>query len=260
MYELILLSILASFGIAVAAAPIGCILLWQRMAFLGDTIAHASLLGVAIALCCSVPIIFGVLFVAIFLAYFISLNDKIISNDTTMAIIASSCIAIAMIIISMAHQNIELESYLFGDILTVSIEDIIIIYVVSAFTVFFLICRWKKLILVAISEDLADTSGIKSKKLLLEFRIIIACLIGLSMKVVGILLISALLIIPAAAARNFSHTPLQMAMIAILFSLFSSICGVLLSFYYNIIVGPSIIIVAVVCFIISCIKKMLVKN
>jgi zinc transport system permease protein len=255
MYELILTASLASIGISVISAPLGCVLLWQRLAFLGDTISHASLLGVAIAIAFAMPVMMGVFLIVILIAYFMSLNHQIISNDTFLAITAASCMAIAMLFISKIPQSIDLENYLFGDILAVDYLDILIIYGLGAILFLWLCWRWRSILLIAINEDLAQASGINSKRLLLEFRIVVGCVIGLAMKVVGILLISSLLIIPAATARNFSKNPEQMALLATLFSVFASVLGILLSFYADLILGPVIIVLLFLMFSLSFAKS-----
>ncbi len=251
MYELICTSLIASIGIGISSAPIGAILLWQRMAFLGDTLAHASLLGVAISLLLSMPLMMGVFFVVFSLVYLFGKNNKLLSNDSLLAIIVYGCLSIASAIISKTHSRFNLESYLFGDILAINHFDIATIYAIGIVIISWLYFRFDKLILTSISQDLAHSSGIDTKSILLEFRIIIALLIAISMKIVGILLISALLIIPAAAARNYSKTPERMIMLAVIFSTLSSILGVSFAFYFDLPVGPTIIIISLLFFIIG---------
>jgi zinc transport system permease protein len=251
MYELICTSLIASIGISISSAPIGAILLWQRMAFLGDTLAHASLLGVAISLLFSMPLMLGVFFVVFLLVYLFGKNNKLLSNDALLAIIVYGCLSIAIVIISKIPGRFNLDSYLLGDILAINHFDIIAIYIMGSIVILWLYLRFDKLILTSINKDLASSSGVNTKFILLEFRMIIACLIAISMKIVGILLISALLIIPAAAARNYSKTPERMILLAVIFSVISSILGVMLAFYFDLPVGPSIIIMSLLFFIIS---------
>jgi zinc transport system permease protein len=159
-----------------------------------------------------------------------------------------------MLIIFKTPQSVDLESYLFGDVLAVDYLDITIIYLVGMLTCIWLYWRWGKILLIAINEDLAQASGINSKRLLLEFRLVVGLLIGMAMKIVGILLISSLLIIPAATARNFSKNPEQMAILAIIFSICASVLGVIISFYADLILGPVIIVLAFGMFCMSLLK------
>jgi len=251
MLELILLSLSAAIGISISSAPVGAILLWQRMAFLGDTLAHASLLGVALALACSLPIMLGVFIITLLLSYLIGTNNKFSSNDSILAIIVYGCLSGAVLIISKIKINLELESYLFGDILAINGSDILIIYALAIVITSWVYWRWDKIILICINKDLADSSNINSDKILLEFRIMVALLIGLSMKIVGILLVSALLIIPGAAARNLSDTPEEMVLLAVVISVFSSIAGIITAFYFNLPVGATIIITTLSLFAIT---------
>jgi zinc transport system permease protein len=260
MIELFLNSLFASLGIIIASAPVGCLLLWQRLAFFGDTIAHSALLGIAIALVFSMPLELGAIINACLMAGLLSVFKKKLNNDTILAIIAYGSLASAMVIISrFKFFRIDLSSYLFGDILAVNNQDIMIIWLLSIFTVAWIIIRWQKLLIITINSDLAFTENIKVEQIKLEFRIIIALLIACSMKIIGVLLITALMIIPSATARLFSNYPEQMVYFSIIYSVLSVVGGLGASFYFNTPASASIIVTALIMFILSNLFKSIRK-
>ncbi len=252
MHELFLHSLAAGLGIAVAAAPVGSLLLWQRMAFFGDTIAHSAILGVALSLLFSLPVELGSILVALALACSLGLFKKTLSNDASLAIIAYGSLASAMVIISsLKSVRIDLSSYLFGDILAITSYDILFISLLALITLAWLIVRWNKILIITISEDLAYVEKINVGQIKLEFRLIIALLIVLAMKVIGIFLITAILIIPPATSRLFSHTPERMVVVAFIISAISVVTGLAMSFSIDSPAGASIILSSLIIFIIS---------
>jgi len=222
---------IAGVGIAFASAPLGCLMVWQRMAFFGDATAHAAILGVALALATQLPIFSGVLISVAAMAMILSALSRLGSQgDTLLAVIAHSTLAAGLVAVALIGDvRIDLLAFLFGDILAVRVSDIGVIW------------RWSAMITLIISPELAMTSGINPKREQFVMNLCLALTIAVAIKVVGALLIAALLVIPAASARPIASTPERMAIVAALISL----CGVSIGLCGSLILdtpaGPSIV-------------------
>ena len=207
---------LAGVGVALAAAPLGCFVVWRRMAFFGDATAHAAILGVALSLVLSTSIFAGVLVVALLMALIVSLlNGKGYAMDTLLGVMAHSALAFGLVAVSfVSGVRIDLMAYLFGDILAVSKADLAVIWGGSALVMALMGWRWSRLLTTTLNADLAHASGIDPRREQLILTLSLAVVVAVALKVVGVLLIAALLLIPAAAARPFSRTPEAMALLA----------------------------------------------
>ncbi len=241
---------LAGLGLALATGPLGSFVVWRRMAYFGDATSHAAILGVALALALHLPIAAGTLFVALAMALTVSvLSARGWAVDTTLGVLAHSALAFGLVAISYVPAvRTDLSSYLFGDILAVSTNDLIFIWAASALTLGLLIWRWQALLTATVSEDLAHASGLNPHREKLVLTLALALTVAFSLKIVGALLIAALLIIPAAAARGVARTPETMALLASLIGAVSAIAGLGLSLWQDTPAGPSIIVVAAVVF------------
>lgn len=247
-------AIIAGIGIALVAGPLGCFVVWRRMAYLGDTMAHSSLLGVALGFLLNIDLIFGVFAVAAMVAVLLFLlqRQKQIATDAILGTLSHASLALGVLVISlMTWIRVDLMSFLFGDILSVEINDIYLIYGGGLIVLLLLVWLWKPLLAITVDEDLARAEGISSARLQLTFILLIAAVIALAMKIVGVLLVTALLIIPATAARRFSKTPEQMAIIAVLIGMASVVIGLFSSLEFDTPSGPSIVIAIVLFFFIS---------
>ena len=254
--DFIIYALICGIGIALSMCPIGCVVLWKRMPFLGDAIAHSATLGVVLGIILSVNTTYTILLVSILFVLVILYLKKHHTNDTLIAIFSHSFLAIGLLIISVVRYiRIDIMSYLFGDLLMVDLTDIIVISALTIFILLWLYYRWKLLLSAAINEDMAMVEGINTKTLELEFMLIMAVLISLSIKIVGILLISSMLVIPAAAACNLSHTPKQMMIYATIFGVLSVTSGIIISALFDTPSGPAIVISAVCVFVGSFIAK-----
>ncbi|OIQ44838.1 MAG: hypothetical protein BM558_06300 [Roseobacter sp. MedPE-SW] len=240
----------AGTGVAVAAAPLGCFVIWRRMAYFGDATAHASILGVALALGFQVPIFAGVLIIALLMATAVSgLSGRGFAMDTLLGVLAHSSLAFGLVAVSFLQGiRIDLMAYLFGDILAVSRIDLAVIWGGASLVLLMLWARWSALLTATLSPDLAYAAGINPKREQLVLTIALALVVAVAIKVVGVLLISALLLVPAAAARPFAATPERMAAIAAGIGALSALAGLQLSFVLDTPTGPTIVCVAAVLF------------
>ena len=242
---------LAGLGLALATGPLGSFVVWRRMAYFGDATSHAAILGVALALALHLPIAAGTLFVALAMALTVSaLSARGWAVDTTLGVLAHSALAFGLVAISYVPAvRTDLSSYLFGDILAVSTNDLIFIWAASALTLALLAWRWQALLTSTVSEDLAHASGLNPQREKLVLTLALALTVAFSLKIVGALLIAAMLIIPAAAARALARSPEAMAGLAILFGAAASLAGLALSLWQDTPAGPSIVSAAALIFI-----------
>jgi zinc transport system permease protein len=248
---------LAGIGVAFAAAPLGCFVVWRRMAYFGDATAHAAILGVALSLAFSMSIFVGAVIVALLMALTVSfLSGRGYAMDTLLGVLAHSALAFGLVAVSfLSGIRIDLMAYLFGDILAVSRGDLAVIWG-GALLVMLLICwRWSALLTSTLNEDLAFASGINPKREQLALTIALAVTVAVAIKVVGVLLIAAMLIIPAAAARPLSRTPEGMAVIAGLIGTLSAVVGLRMAYVFDTPAGPSIVCVAAITFLVSSVLR-----
>ncbi|MFV2003442.1 MAG: iron chelate uptake ABC transporter family permease subunit [Paracoccaceae bacterium] len=246
-------AVLAGVGVALATGPLGSFVLWRRMAYFGDAMAHAAILGVALALAFSISITIGTLVVVVAAGLSVSaLADRGHAVDTSLGVLAHSALAVGLVAIwFLKGVRVDLSAFLFGDILTVRTGDLIMIWTGSALILVVLALRWSALLTATLSEDIARSAGIDPARERLVLILLLAVVVALALKVVGALLIAAMLIVPAAAARRFSRSPEAMAAFAVLFGAASAILGVALSFALDSPAGPSVVVVAAMIYVIS---------
>ncbi|KUP91901.1 metal ABC transporter permease [Tritonibacter horizontis] len=241
--DFIVLAALAGIGVAIAAAPLGCFVVWRRMAYFGDATAHASILGVALALTFDTSILAGVLVTALLMAGTISaLSDRGYAMDTLLGVMAHSALALGLVAVSFLRDvRVDLMAYLFGDILAVSLTDIAVVWIGAALVLVILWWRWSSLLTATLNPELARASGIAPHREQLVLTLALAIVVAVAIKVVGVLLITAMLLIPAATARTFSNTPERMAVMAALVGTLSVLGGLLMSFRLDTPTGPTIV-------------------
>ena len=244
---------LAGIGLALAAGPLGCFVVWRRMAFFGDATAHAAILGVALALGFSVSIYAGTLGVALLMALTVTaLAGRGWAIDTTLGVLAHAALAIGLVAISfVSGVRVDLQAYLFGDILAVSWSDVWLIWSGAGLVLLGLAWRWRGLLISTLSEELAQASGISPTRERLVLTVALAVVVAVAIKVVGALLIAAMLIIPAAAARGFARTPERMAVFASVIGGVAVVAGLWASLQYDTPAGPSIVCAAALVFALS---------
>jgi zinc transport system permease protein len=244
---------LAGLGVALAAAPLGCFVVWRRMAYFGEATAHAAILGVALALSFGLPILPSVLVAALVMASAVSsLTGRGHAVDTVLGVMAHSSLAAGLVAVALlADVRLDLMAFLFGDILAVTRGDLAVIWGGAALVLALMAWRWPALLLATLNPDLARASGINPRREDLGMTLALALVVAMAIKVVGVLLIAALLVIPAAAARPLSRTPEAMAIWATLIGGAAALGGLWAAFVLDTPTGPSIVSVAAILFVLT---------
>ena len=244
---------LAGVGLSLATGPLGSFVVWRRMAYFGDATAHAAILGVALALALDLPVGLGTLAVALIMALTVAtLAAKGWAMDTTLGVLAHSALAFGLVGASfVTGLRTDLSAWLFGDILAVSRSDLAFIWGGALVVLGLLAWRWQALLTATLNEDLAHASDLNPDRERLILVVALAMVVAVAIKVVGALLIAAMLIIPAAAARALSRTPEAMAATAIVIGAVSALAGLSLSLWQDTPAGPSIIAAAALIFALS---------
>lgn len=250
--DFLMRALLAGIIIAMISGIMGCFVVWRKMAYFGDSISHSSLLGIAMGVFLGWNINISIIILSSIFAVLLlwAQHKKILASDTLLGIFAHSALSLALIIISLLQLRINLHSYLFGDILSISQTDLIWIAAVGLIVVVLLRQFWSSLVLMTLHEDLAKAEGVNTFFMKLLFTLLMTLLVAISIRIVGVLLITSMLIIPAAAARQLSKTPEMMALYASIIGALSVIGGLYISMQWDTPSGPSIIITASSIFIV----------
>lgn len=258
MIALLLPGWLAGVLLAIAAGPLGSFVVWRRMSYFGDTLAHASLLGVAFGLLLNINPFYTVIAVTLLLAVLlVALERKPhLAVDTLLGIMAHSALSLGLVVVSlMSGVRVDLMAYLFGDLLSVTYSDIWMIGIGVTVVIAVLCWQWRALLSMTISPELAHVDGVNLQRSRVVLMLVTALTIGLAMKFVGALIITSLLIIPAATARRFAKTPEQMAMVAVAIGIIAVTGGLTFSAFYDTPAGPSVVLCGAALFMLSLSKK-----
>jgi len=256
--EFIVTALLAGCGVALLTGPLGSFAVWRRMAYFGDTLAHSALTGVAFGLILSINVNLAVTLCCLLLALLLVLlqRNRSIASDTMLGILSHSMLALGLVVVSVfGDGRVDLYGFLFGDLLAATGDDLMLIAITAALVLPLLIWLWKPLLAITVHEDLAKVEGVPVTWVRTALMLMMALVIAVTMKVVGVLLITALLIIPAAASRRMTKTPEQMAVIASLLGMASIAGGLAVSFYWDTPAGPSAVLCASSIFAISLLRK-----
>ncbi len=248
--DFIIRAALAGVGTALAAGVLGAFVVWRRMAYFGDATAHAAVLGVALALGFQTSVLFGVSIVAVGMAVLLwLLTARAHAADTVLGVLSHAALAAGLLAVALVPgPRISLDAYLFGDILLVGRSDLLVIWSGVAVVFGVLWWRWSKLLTATVSPDLAFAAGIDPRREQLILTLLLAGVVAVSIKVVGALLITALLIIPAASARTLAKTPEGMAAGAALIGSIAALGGLKLSLALDAPAGPPIVVIAALIF------------
>ncbi len=259
--DFVLRAVLAGIAVAAVAGPLGSFVVWRRMAYFGDTLSHSALLGVAIGLLAGIDLGLGVIAVCLGVAVLLvalSRRRSVLAGDTLLGILSHGTLALGLIVVGfMGNQGVDLMAVLFGDILAVTGDEVMWTYIAAAIVLAVLVFLWPSLLTVTVDEDLAAAEGVPVGRINLAFMVLIALVVATAMKVVGVLLVAALLIIPAAGARVLSRTPEQMAILAAFIGMISVIGGLMASLYWDTPAGPSIVAAALVLYLLGLAKPAL---
>ncbi|WP_101069014.1 metal ABC transporter permease [Roseovarius salinarum] len=241
---------LGGMGTALAAAPLGCFVVWRRMAYFGDATAHAAILGVALSLAVELPIFAGAMVIALVMAAAVTLlSGRGYAMDTLLGVMAHSALAFGLVAVSfLSGIQLDLMAYLFGDILAVSRGDLAVIWGGAALVVALVAWRWSALLTATLNPDLARAAGIDPRREAMVLTLALAVVVAVAIKVVGVLLITAMLIIPAATARPFARTPEAMALVAAGIAVAGAWTGLQASYHLDTPTGPTIVCVIAILF------------
>ncbi len=251
MDEFILMALAAGLGLALVAGPLGSFVVWRRMAYFGDTLAHSALLGIALGFLFGIHLNLGILVVCALVAVLLVTlrRRQRLASDTVLGILAHSSLSLGLVAIAfMEGLRVDLMGYLFGDILAVTPLDLYWIFGGGAVVLGTLVLIWRPLLAITIHEELAQVEGVRALPVQLIFMALVALTIALAMQIVGILLVTSMLIIPAAAARAFVRTPEQMAVAAAGVGCLAVIGGLVASFQWDLPTGPTIVVTATLLF------------
>tara|TARA_B100000287_G_C20508082_1_gene731940 strand:- start:34 stop:837 length:804 start_codon:yes stop_codon:yes gene_type:complete len=250
-------ALIAGIGIALVTGPLGCFIIWRRLSFFGDTLAHAALLGVTMAVFFEINIAFSVFLISSVVALILiklQKNTKL-PGDALLGLLAHSSLAVGLVVIGfLTSIRFDVMGLLFGDILAVNQNDLLLIWIGGAFILLILKFIWKPLFASTVNHELAEAEGMEPNKFNAIFTVLMAAVIAISIKIVGLLLITGMLIMPAAMGRNLSNNPQQMVKLSVIGGLLSVIIGLFSSLQLNTPSGPSIITAALILFCFSLIK------
>ena len=245
---------LGGLGVAGVAGPLGCFVIWRGMIYFGAALAHSALLGVALALLLGWPPDLGIALLCLAMASGFLLLDRgqLIASDTLLGVLAHASLALGLLALALVEgQRVDLMSYLFGDILALNDADLLVIYGLVILVVGGGLCFWRPMLASTVNEDLAQVEGVATATMKILFTLLMAVVIAVGMKVVGILLVISLLIIPAATARHLSSNPEGMAVAAALCACLSVIFGLAASYWWDLPAGAAIVAAATFMFLCS---------
>ena len=250
-------ALIAGLGVAIVTGPLGCFVIWRRLSYFGDTLAHSALLGVTLAYTLEFNIAFSVFVISSLIALIlIQLQKRTnLPGDALLGLLAHSSLAVGLVVIGfLTFIRFDIMGLLFGDILAVTADDLLIIWIGGPLMLIVLKLIWKPLFASTVNYELAEAEGLNPDRAKAIFTILMAGIIAISIKMVGLLLITGMLIIPAAMARNISSSPQSMVICSVLGGLLSVILGLFTSLQFNTSSGPSIIAASLFLFILSLVK------
>ena len=248
----ILNALYAGICVSLIGGGLGCFVIWKRMAYFGDSLSHSSLLGIALGIALGINTTIGTFIICcLFAVLLVYLQSKrILSNDTLLGILAHSSLSIGIVTISLLNKRVNLDSYLFGDILTVTSSELLWFVFATIFVLIVLSLIWNKLVLLTINENIAKAEKVNTNLIWGVFLTLLIIFVATCVKIVGILLVTSMLIIPAASAKQISKSPVQMAIFSSLIGIFSIVLGLYSSILFDTPTGPTIIMTLVIIFIV----------
>ena len=250
-------ALIAGVGIALVTGPLGWFIIWRRLSFFGDTLAHAALLGVTMAVFFEINIAFSVFLISSVVALILLKLQQTtkLPGDALLGLLAHSSLAVGLVVIGfLTSIRFDIMGLLFGDILAVNQNDLLLIWIGGALILLILKFIWRPLFASTVNYELAEAEGMKPDKFNAIFTVLMAAVIAISIKIVGLLLITGMLIMPAAMGRNLSNNPQQMVILSVIAGLLSVIIGLFSSLQFNTPSGPSIITAALILFCFTLIK------
>lgn len=247
MFEPFLLrAIIAGAALGLVAAPLGCLVVWRRMSYFGSTVAHAGLLGVALGLALGIDLTLGIVLVALAIGLMLVglQRQQLLPVDSLLGILSHAALAAGLVAASrLVGQRLDLMGYLFGDILAVTTVDLAWILGGGLVVGGAMAWLWRPLVAIAVHEELAAAEGVNTRLAEAALVLLLAFTIAIAMKIVGVLLIIAFLIMPAAAARPLADTPERMVAYAAVIGTVGATAGLMISYVVDVPAGPAIVLV-----------------
>lgn len=250
--DFIVYALIAGISLAIVAGPLGSFIVWRRMSYFGDTLAHSALLGIAIGIIIDINLQLSIMLACLLVALsLVFMNRKnTVTTDTLLGILAHSALAMGVLMLSLSDSpQVNLEAYLFGELLTINPLDLTLIVLTSALVLAVLVYFWNDFLSFTVHEELASIEGVSVGKMRYFLVILMAVITAVALKIVGVLLITSLLIIPPAAARQLASGPEQMAKLASVIGCLSVLIGLYMAFHLDTPVGPSIVVIAAIIFL-----------
>lgn len=254
MDEFFVRALLGGLGVAALAGPLGSFIVWRRMAFFGDTLAHSALLGVALGFVLGIDLTLGIFASCIAIALLLPVwqRQQKLPGDTLLGILSHTALSLGLVTIAfLSTLRVDLLGYLFGDILAIGWRDVAVIYAGGAIVMGLMAWLWRPLLSMTVHEEMARVEGVPVERVKLGFVLLLAITVAIAMKIIGMLLITSLLIIPAAAARSFARTPERMALFASLIGMLAVVLGLSASLRFDLPTGPAIVVAAASLFVLS---------
>lgn len=249
---------LSGIMLSIVSGPIGSFIIWKRMSYFGDTLSHASLLGISFGLFFNINPFYTVIMTTLMLSVLLLWLEKTsyLTIDSLLSIIAHSTFSLGLILISfISNLKSNLVNYLFGDLLSVNFSDVLTIFFLDLIVLITLILNWNKILLVIINIEIAQVHGINVQRSKLILVVLTSLVISISMKIVGTLLITSMLVIPSATARRYASSPESMVIISIIIGFLSVTGGLIISMFFDTPIGPSIVLISTLLFLVSIFKK-----
>ncbi|MFD2180101.1 zinc ABC transporter permease subunit ZnuB [Veronia pacifica] len=258
MFDFLLYPLLAGLFIAMAAGPLGSFVVWRKMSYFGDTLAHASLLGLALGLLFQIDLNIALISCCLLIAVALVLLQRrsSVSTDTLLGILAHCSLSLGLVSVSfLDNVRVDLMAYLFGDLLSISGQDLVVIASGTAVILGLIFWLWRPLLAITVSEDMAKVDGYNVDALRLVLMLMVGLVIAIAMKFVGALIITSLMIIPAATARRFADSPERMTVFAVVIGWLAVMGGITLSWFKDTPAGPSVVVIAGALFLFSQLRQ-----
>jgi zinc transport system permease protein len=252
--DFLLRALVGGFGVALIAGPFGSFVVWRRLAYFGETLAHSAVLGIAFGFLLQIDLTLGILVTCQVLALllFLSQRQRLLASDTLLGILSHGSLSVGLVVLAfMEGIRVDLVAYLFGDILAIGMSDLGWIFGGGGLAIAGLLWLWRPLLAITIHEDLARVEGVAVDRTNWLFMALMALTVAVMMKVVGLLLVVSLLIIPAATARRFASNPEFMAVLASMIGCLAVAGGLYGSFTWDTPAGPSVVVAASILFAVS---------
>lgn len=263
MSELMIRAVLAASGIGLLAGMLGSFVIWRRMSYMGDAMGHASLLGVVLGLMLGVLPPYAVVVVAVIIGLVLSQlqKDKRLPFDALLGVVSTGGLALGLVLYSLLPtRQVDLYGYLFGDVLAVSDMQLGLIYAAMTVQAGLIALNWRPLLRMIIHEEIARVEHVPVVRLQMLMTVLIAVTVALALQVVGMLLITAMLVVPPLAARTVASSPRQMVLGSMVLGVIAAVGGVMLSYQHNLSTGPSIVLVAVMLFMLALVAGKLLNR